>query len=30
MYAGWWFRQVGGSAYVPKCPGYENEDYSGK
>jgi hypothetical protein len=30
MYAGWWFRQVGGTAYVPKCPGYENEDYSGK
>jgi hypothetical protein len=30
MYAGWWFRQVGGSAYVPKCPGYEDEKYSGK
>jgi hypothetical protein len=30
MYAGWWFRQVGGSAYVPKCPGYESEEFNGK
>ncbi|NOY27244.1 MAG: hypothetical protein GXP62_15350 [Oligoflexia bacterium] len=23
MYTAWWFRQVGGTAYVPKCPKYE-------
>jgi hypothetical protein len=30
MYVGWWFRQVGGSGYVPKCPGYESEEFNGK
>lgn len=22
MYTGWWFEQVGGSAYIPQCPKY--------
>lgn len=25
MHVGIWFREVGGTAYVPKCPGYEDE-----
>jgi HEAT repeat protein len=29
LYIGHWFRQVGGSAYLPNCPGYENPDVTG-
>ena len=29
LYVGHWFRQVGGSAYLPNCPGYENPEVAG-
>ena len=24
LYVAWWFREYGGSSFVPNCPGYEN------
>lgn len=29
LYVGHWFREVGGSAYLPNCPGYENPEIAG-
>lgn len=29
LYVGHWFRQVGGTAYLPNCPGYENPEVAG-
>ncbi|MEC8422935.1 MAG: HEAT repeat domain-containing protein, partial [Myxococcota bacterium] len=29
LYVGHWFREVGGSAYLPNCPGYENPALAG-
>lgn len=29
LYVGHWFREVGGTAYLPNCPGYENPEVAG-
>lgn len=29
LYVGHWYREVGGSAYLPNCPGYENPEVAG-
>lgn len=29
LYVGHWYREVGGTAYLPNCPGYENPEVMG-
>ena len=29
LYVGHWYREVGGTAYLPNCPGYENPEIAG-
>ncbi len=29
LYVGHWYREVGGSSYLPNCPGYENPEIAG-